>query len=64
MIKLKKDGGIVEGGHSTTHGSFGSWDSDIYTMFRPGDRLMIAPNDYIDTIKVYDHTDSNGIPIR
>jgi hypothetical protein len=57
MVKITPEGGIVEGGYPDSHSSFGSWSNDIYTLFRLGDRIIIASNDYIDTLKVYDFTD-------
>ena len=58
LVKMSPDGGIVEGGYPNADASFNSWAADAYTLFRHGDRIIIAPNDYSDTVKVYDYTDS------
>jgi len=57
IVKISPDGGIVEGGYPSGDSSFNSWSSDMFTLFRPGDRIIISPTDYIDTVRVYDYTD-------
>ena len=57
LVKLSPSGGIVEGGYPNADSSFNSWANDMYTLFSHDDRILIAPTDYIDTVKIYDYAD-------
>jgi len=58
MAKVTQNGGIVEGGYANEHSSFGYCDNDMYTLFRDGERILVAPTTFIDRIEIYDFNES------
>lgn|GEM_PF-2792775 len=57
MLKMTEQGGMVEGGYPDADSSFNSWAGDMYTLFRDGDRLLVAGTDYFDSAKIYNYND-------
>ncbi|MBI2549442.1 DUF2341 domain-containing protein [Candidatus Woesearchaeota archaeon] len=57
MVKKSPNGGMVEGGYANTDASFGSWSSDLITFFGKDERLLLAPDESINLLQIYDYSD-------
>ncbi|MGA1823423.1 MAG: CARDB domain-containing protein [bacterium] len=55
MLKVLPAGGMVEGGYNTGHGAFGDKSNYKYFLLRENEHILIASNNSINVIKVYDY---------
>ena len=53
--------GLVEGGSTGAGSPFSAFDSYAYTSFAAGDRILVAPNDLVNILEVYDYTTNETI---